>query len=414
MDFHNRDPCDLQHHGNSTTSTSNISTGSTQSPPLSNHEGRSSSPPEIHLEIPLPICPRKNQHPMTTRSKAGIYKPKGLATTLVPVTKNVEPISPSSALLCPEWKKAMNDEIQALQLNNTWSLVPPHASQKLVGHKWVFKIKRNPDGSVQRHKARLVAKGFHQTPGIDFHETFSPVIKPSMARVVLSIPVSKGWDVHQIDINNAFLNGILSEEVYMSQPIGFVDDQRPYFVCRLHRSLYGLRQAPRAWYERLGQTLCAWGFHKSVMDSSLFMFRNGHSVVWVLVYVDDILITGNNKFLIDSFISRLSSTFALKDLGSLSYFLGIEVFRTKSGMHLSQAGYINDLLKRTNMQHCKSSPSPASSSIQLGSDIGSSFSDTYLYRSTIGALQYVTITRPELSFIVNKLSQFMHKPTDTH
>lgn len=143
----------------------------------------------------------------------------------------------------------MHDELGALHRNQTWTLVPSTADMNIIGSKWVFKIKRNPNGTINQYKARLVAKGFHQHPGIDFKETFSPVVKPSTIRVILSLAVSRGWDIWQLDIDNAFLNGHLRENVYMQQHDGFLDPSKPTHVCKLHKSLYGLHHAPRAWYD---------------------------------------------------------------------------------------------------------------------------------------------------------------------
>ena len=151
----------------------------------------------------------------------------------------------------PLWKQAMNDEFQALLRNQTWSLVPPSSVQSVVQCKWVFRTKLKVDGLLDKYKARLVAKGFQQTPGVDFSETFSPVVKASTICIVFTLAVSRGWDIQQIDINNVFLNGDLHEEVFMSQPDGFVDQAKPTYVCKLHKALYGLKQAPRTWFEKL-------------------------------------------------------------------------------------------------------------------------------------------------------------------
>ena len=140
----------------------------------------------------------------------------------------------------------MSAEYDALVQNGTWELVPPAPSQNIVGCKWIFRIKRNSDGTIDRYKARLVAKGFHQRPGVDYIETFSPVVKPTTVRVVLSLVVSRGWPLRQLDVNNAFLQGHLSKNVFMQQPQGFVDQDRPSYVCKLQKEIYGLKQAPRA------------------------------------------------------------------------------------------------------------------------------------------------------------------------
>ena len=202
--------------------------------------------------------PNPSTHPMVTRSKAGIYKPKlfnVLKHPLIVFSAPAEPLSIKQALSDPNWKKAMDAEFQALKNNDTWDLVPYQSKYNIVGNKWVFKLKYNYDGSLNKYKARLVAKGFHQTPGVDFSETYSPVIKPSTIRVVLALAVQQGWDIRQLEVNNAFKNGHLQEDVYMSQPKGFVDSTKPHFVCKLRKAFYGMKQALRAWFDRLKQTL---------------------------------------------------------------------------------------------------------------------------------------------------------------
>ncbi|WJZ89935.1 hypothetical protein VitviT2T_009118 [Vitis vinifera] len=186
-----------------------------------------------------------NTHVMTTRSKNGIAKPK------VYIVAVKEPETVELALQKDEWKQAMISEFEALQRNNTWSLVPLPEGRIPIGCRWVYKVKENSDGSVGKYKARLVAKGFHQQAGFDFNETFSPIVKPTTIMIVLTITLSRGWSVRQLDINNAFLNGILQEKVFMSQPQGFLDEKHHEYVCRQHKALYGLKQAPRAWFERL-------------------------------------------------------------------------------------------------------------------------------------------------------------------
>lgn len=183
-----------------------------------------------------------------------------------------EPTSITQALKDPQWLAAMTIEYRALISNNTWDLVPPSPNQNLVGSKWV-RVKRKPDGSIDRFKARLVAKGFHQRPGIDFHETFSPVIKPTIVQLVICLALAYGWSLWQLDINNTFLHGHLQEEVFMKQPSGFVDSNKPNFLCRLNKSIYGLKQAPCAWFTALHYFLLAYGFHQCRSDASLFIYN---------------------------------------------------------------------------------------------------------------------------------------------
>ncbi|KAH9711302.1 retrovirus-related pol polyprotein from transposon RE1 [Citrus sinensis] len=373
-----------------------------------------------HIQLPHPhhnpSHPHALQptHPMLTRAKAGVFKPKFLAYSSV--LGEPEPATVSQALSDSKWKAAMQAEYDALMDNKTWILVPASQATKIVGCKWVFRIKYNADGSVSKYKARLVAKGFHQTPGIDYFETFSPVVKQSTVRIILSLAVMKGWKIRQIDINNAFLNGELNEDVYMFQPEGFVQSPSGH-VCKLHKALYGLKQAPRAWFDRLRKALLQWGFQNSKADSSLFIKHESGGIVVVLVYVDDILITRDKNTIIETFIRYLGDTFALKDLGEFSYFLGIEVTHAAKGsLHLSQAKYVRDLLTRTDMKNCRESDTPMSTGQKLrraGNDDNLVVNVTE-YRSIIGALQYLVLTRPELAFSVNKLSQFLAAPTEKH
>jgi histone deacetylase 1/2 len=164
----------------------------------------------------------------------------------------------------------MNSEYQALLRNNTWKLVPRPIDKNIIGCKWVYKIKKKPDGTIDKYKARLVAKEFKQRYGIDYEDTFSPVVKAATIRLVLSIAVTKGWSLRQLDVQNAFLHGVLEEEVYMYQPPGYTDKIHPSYVCKLNKALYGLKQAPRAWYARLCNKLVRLGFISSKEDTSLF------------------------------------------------------------------------------------------------------------------------------------------------
>ena len=212
--------------------------------------------------VPANEDPPPPRHAMQTRSRNNIFKPKMLPDGLIryPLPKallttayseEVEPTSYSTAAQHPAWRAAMNTEFDALLNNGTWTLVPATSNMNIVGCKWVFRLKGRADGTIERYKARLVAKGFHQQPGVDFGDTYSPVIKPTTIRLVLSLAISSGWLVRQIDVHSAFLHGWLSEDVYMAQPPGFLHPQFPNHICKLHKALYGLKQAPRAWYSRL-------------------------------------------------------------------------------------------------------------------------------------------------------------------
>lgn len=356
---------------------------------------------------------------MVTRSKSGISKKKVFLSTkhppqlpCTPYYHETEPSSFTAASKSLVWRQAMAEEFSALQRQGTWSLVPNSPDKHVVGCRWVFKIKHNPDGSVARHKARLVAKGFHQEFGVDYTETFSPVVKQATVRIVLTLAVHFHWPLHQLDVTNAFLHGILKEDIYMTQPQGFIDPTFPSHLCKLHKSLYGLKQAPRAWYERFSNYLFGLGFQSTYADPSLFIRHFKNTVTLILLYVDDLIITGSDSTYITYLISQLGLLFEMKNLGQLHHFLGIEVSTTSTGLFLSQTKYAKDLLLRTSMLDCKPVGSPCSSKQSPTCTTSPLMKDPALYRSIAGALQYLTLTRPDLAFAVNLACQYMHSPTE--
>ncbi|GKE24856.1 retrovirus-related pol polyprotein from transposon TNT 1-94 [Tanacetum coccineum] len=215
-------------------------------------------------------------------------------------------------------------------------------------------------------------------------------------------------------IQNAFLHGNLREQVYMKQPLGFIDPQLPNHVCLLHKSLYSLKQAPRAWFEHLSKALFDLGFKGSKTDPSLFIYSRGDTLLYILVYVDDIIITGNNKGTIDNIICQLGSACALKDLGPLNYFLGIEIVPHVYDNLLSQNMYILELLQSAGLSNCNPVSSSMVTSSLLSLDDSTAFSNTVKYRQVVGSLQYVTLSRPNIAFAVNKACQYMHAPTENH
>lgn len=349
-----------------------------------------------------------------TRSKSGIHKPKLPYIGITETYKDtVEPANVKEALTRTLWKEAMQKEFQALMSNKTWILVPYQDQENIVDSKWVFKTKYKSDGSIERRKARLVAKGFQQTAGIDYEETFSPVVKASTVRVILSIAVHLNWEVRQLDINNAFLNGYLKETVFMHQPEGFVDPTKPNHICKLSKAIYGLKQAPRAWFDSLKTALLNWGFQNTKSDPSLFLLKGKDHITFLLIYVDDIIVTGSSNNFLQAFIKQLNDVFSLKDLGRLHYFLGIEVQRDASGMYLKQSKYIGDLLKKFKMENASPCPTPMITGRHFTVE-GEKLKDPTVFRQAIGGLQYLTHTRPDIAFSVNKLSQYMSSPTTDH
>jgi hypothetical protein len=324
-----------------------------------------------------------------------------------------EPKGFKSAAKSLEWLAAMDEEIRALKLNQTWELVPRPSAMNVVGSKWVFRTNYHLDGSIDRLKACLVAKGYTQLYGLDFNDTFSPVVRASTVRIVLSIAISYGWTMRQLDVKNAFLHGLLQEQVYMEQPPGYTDPSHPTHVCHLKKALYGLKQAPRAWFHQFSHFLLNVGFTSNQADSSLFVYSSAPEVIYLLLYVDDIIITGSNMSLIDSFIRKLRLEFSMKDLGTLNYFLGLEFTHSAIGIFLSQLKYTRDLLLGADLLDSKPVATPMIVSQHLTAD-GSPFHSPTTYCSLVGALQYLTITRPDITQAVNLVSQFMHDPREHH
>nr|GEZ50350.1 ribonuclease H-like domain-containing protein [Tanacetum cinerariifolium] len=286
------------------------------------------------------------------------------------------PKSYSAAFNDPNYKNAMCDEYNALINNRTWVLVPRPSDTNIIRCMWLFRHKYLADGTLSRYKARLVANGSTQSKGIDVEETFSPVVKPSTIRTVLGLAISLHWPIHQLDVKNAFLHGDLSKTVYMYQPPGFHDSTHPDYVCLLQRSLNGLKQVKNTAY--------------------------------LLLYVDNIVLTASSETLLKQIICSLHQEFFMTDLGSLNYFLGISITCDSTGMFLSQREYAVEILERAGMVGCNFSRTPIDTESKLG-DEGDPVSDPTLYQSLAGSLQYLTFTCPDISYAVQQ-----RQPTLSH
>jgi hypothetical protein len=241
----------------------------------------------------------------------------------------------------------------------------------------------------------------------DYNETFSPVVKPATA-------VSRDWLIQQLDVKNAFLHGTLSEVVFYCQSTGFADPAHPDLVCRLRKSLYGLKQAPRAWYSRFATYLTTLGFIEAKSDTSLFIFRRGSDTVYLLLYVDDIILTASSTELLRRTISALQQEFTMKDLGPLHHFLGITVESRPDDLFLHQRTYTLDILKRAVMVDCKSCKTPVDLQAKLAGNSGPRVEDASQFRSIDGALQYLTFTRPDIAYAVQQICLHMHDPREPH
>ena len=289
--------------------------------------------------------------------------------------------------------------------------------------KWVYKTKTDASGNIERYKARLVAKGFLQKEGIDYHDTFSPVSKKDSLRIIMALVAHFDLELHQMDVKTAFLNGELEEEVYMTQPEGFILEKGNTLVCKLKKSIYGLKQASRQWYMKFHNIITSFGFEENIVDQCIYIKVSGSKFTFLVLYVDDILLASNNLGLIRETKRFLSQNFDMKDIGEASYVLGIEIHRDRSKkiLGLSQKAYINKILERFNMRNCSGSIAPIvkgdkfslsqcpKNSLELES------MKNIPYASAVGSLVYLEVcTRPDIAFAVGMLGRYQSNPGIEH
>lgn len=330
-----------------------------------------------------------------------------------------DPLTVREALKRPDshrWQAAIDSEMSSLEKKDTWEKVSLPQGKHAIDSRFVFKIKQNPDGSVSRYKARLVARGFRQRPGIDFTDTFAPVIRYESIRTILSIAAKNDWDIVQLDVETAFLNGELFEEIYMKQPEG-VDDGSGR-VLRLKKGLYGLKQAPLAWNNKLKAVLLQMGLQQSKQDSCVFYGNEEGKAVIVGVYVDDMIICSQSKSKINSLISGLQAAFEVTTC-KLEKFVGLEVqrFRERNMIFVSCESYINQMLDKYGMSDCRPVVSPGDYNTKLSASPPASEAEraqmkAVPYKEAVGSLLYAAVTcRPDISFAVSKVAQFSQDPS---
>ena len=316
-----------------------------------------------------------------------------------------------------EWKEAMQNEMDSLNKHEVWDLVKLPAGRKAIGSKWIFKCKTNADGNVERYKARLVAQGFNQRYGIDYEETFSPVVRFESVRTVLSLAANLGLKLHQMDIKTAFLNGELEEEIYMRQPEGSIEVGKEEMVCKLKRSIYGLKQSARCWNTELDQKLRKLGFVQSKNDPCIYTKITGGEMFVIAVYVDDIILAGKSEKEIQEVKNLISEKFDAVDMGPLHYFLGVKVMQNNKGdVWIGQPSYIETLLRKFRMEDCNPAETPADASQRLKkAEENEEVSDKEMYQSAVGSILYIsTRTRPDISYAIGSCARFSANPTKCH
>ncbi|KAJ7978961.1 Retrovirus-related Pol polyprotein from transposon TNT 1-94 [Quillaja saponaria] len=314
-----------------------------------------------------------------------------------------------------KWRQAMDEEIIAIEKNDTWELANLPKDHKAIGVKWVYKVKKNAKGEVEKYKARLVAKGYAQKQGIDYEEVFAPVARLETIRLLISFAAHKHWKIYQLDVKSAFLHGFLEEEVYVDQPKGYVIEGQEDKVLKLKKVLYGLKQAPRAWNNRIDKYFQENGFIRCPHEYALYVKAHENSnVLFVCFYVDDLIFTGNNPIMFEDFKKAMICEFEMTDMGLMSYYLGFEVKQNDGGIFISQEGYAKDVLKKFQMLDSNSVNTPIECGVKLSKhDVGEKVDPT-LFRSLVGSLRYLTCTRPDILYAVGVVSRYMESPTSTH
>ncbi|GJW54314.1 putative ribonuclease H-like domain-containing protein [Tanacetum coccineum] len=314
----------------------------------------------------------------------------------------IEPKKISEALEDESWVDAMQEELLQFKIQKVWILVDLPYGKKAIGTKWVYRNKQDERGVVVRNKARLVAQGHRQEEGIDYDEVFAPVARIEAIRIFLAFASYMGFIVYQMDVKSAFLYGTIDEEVYVSQPPGFVDPKFPKKVYKVVKALYGLHQAPRAWYATLSTFLLKSGYRRGTIDKTLFIKKDKNDIMLVQVYVDDIIFGSTKRSWCDEFEALMKSRFQMSSMGELTFFLGLQVKQKEDGIFISQDKYVAEILKKFDFASVKTANTLIETQKPLTKDEEAADVDVHLYRSMIGSLMYLTASRPDIMYLKGK------------
>ncbi|GJR96670.1 retrovirus-related pol polyprotein from transposon TNT 1-94 [Tanacetum coccineum] len=327
---------------------------------------------------------------------------------------SVEPKNYKDALTQACWIEAMQEELHEFERLEVWELVPPPDKAFVITLKWIYKVKLDELGGILKNKARLVARGYRQEEGIDFEESFAPVARLEAIRIFLAFAAHMNMVIYQMDVKTAFLNGNLREEVYVSQPDGFVDPDKPNYVYKLKKALYGLKQAPRAWYDMLSSFLISNDFSKGSVDPTLFIRREGKELLLVQIYVDDIIFAASTPELCDLFAKIMCSKFKMSMMGKISFFLGLQISQSPRGIFINQSKYALESLKKYGFESCDPVDTPMVEKSKLDEDKEGKAVDPSHYRGMIGTLLYLTASRPDLQFAICMCARYQARPTEKH
>ncbi|GJR97171.1 putative ribonuclease H-like domain-containing protein [Tanacetum coccineum] len=357
------------------------------------------------LVSPIPTTRIHKDHPVDQ-----IIRDLNLAPQTRRMTKNLK----EHALKDPSWIEAMQDELLQFKLQKVWTLVDLPNGKRAIGTKWVYRNKKDERGIVIKNKARLVAQGYTQEEGIDYDEVFAPVARIEAIRLFLAYASFKDFVVYQMDVKSAFLYGKIEEEVYVCQPPGFEDPDFPDRVYKVEKALYGLHQAPKAWYETLSTYLLDNGFQRGKIDKTLFIRRDKGDILLVQVYVDDIIFGSTKKSLCTEFEKMMHKKFQMSSMGELTFFLGLQVKQKEDGIFISQDKYVTEILKKFGFTDVKTASTPMETQKLLLKDEDGEEVDVHLYRSMIGSLMYLTSSRPDIMFAVCACARYQVNPKVSH
>ncbi|CAN1346353.1 Retrovirus-related Pol polyprotein from transposon TNT 1-94 [Linum perenne] len=368
-------------------------------------------PPHIQKRHPPTLLIGGQNDRLVTRSKKLL---DFIATEDTALLSFIEPTSIKEALKDEHWILAVQEELLQFDRASVWELVPPPSGKTIIGTKWIFRNKTNDKGETVRNKARLVAQGYCQEEGIDFDETFALVARLEAIRILCAYASHLQFTLFQMDVKSAFLNGYIKEEVFVRQPPGFEDSHFPNHVFKLKKALYGLRQAPRAWYDRLTSFLHSKNFKRGQVDNTLFIKIQGKDILLIQIYVDDIIFGSTNTSLRQEFAELMTNSFEMSMIGEMKFFLGLQIQQLSSGIFIHQSNYIQTILTKFSFDKAKPASTPMATTTKLVKDESGELANQTQFRALIGSLLYLTASRPDILFAVCICARFQADPRLSH
>ncbi|GJQ91505.1 retrovirus-related pol polyprotein from transposon TNT 1-94 [Tanacetum coccineum] len=326
----------------------------------------------------------------------------------------IEPKNVNEALMDDSWIVAMQEELNQFIANEIWELVPQPKNMTIIETKWIFRNKLDENGIVSQNKARLVSQGYNQQEGIDYDETYAPVARLKSIMILLAYACALDFKLFQMDVKSAFLNGFINEEVYVAQPLGFIEFKKPDHVYELKNALYDLKQAPKAWYDRLKSFLIKHEYKMGMVDNTLFTKKKGSNLIIVQIYVDDIIFDSTCQDMCDEFAKIMHDEFEMSMVGELNFFLRLQIKQIEDGIFFNQSKYIKEMLKKFGLEESKPMKTPMSSDTKLTKDKECESLDSTKYQDMIGSLLYLTASRPDIMFSVCLCVRFQEAPKTSH